>query len=374
MMSHLAAFALPIARLWCALLVLAVYTGFSEPARADVLIGVAAPSQGAKAQTGREIRRAADLAAAHINAEGGIEGQRVAVVSTDDGCSEAQAEAAARTLVAQQVALVLGHPCTGAAIAAARIYAQAGTPFIASATRHPDLTDARAGPSVFRLAGRDDKQGTTAGTYLAQHFKDQPIAVVYDGSRYAKALVKHALPEIKASGTEDVLTATVRGGQKDYAALIAKLKKTKTKALFFAGFPMEGALLLRQMRSAGLDTEFLSGDALATTAFADTAGTAANGAIALLPHDAQRVMTESAPLDVETNANGALLSAYAAVEAWRDAVQRAGSTEATAVSKALQSGRFATVLGPVSFDEKGDASVRSYDVVEWKDDAWRPKN
>lgn len=350
---------------------------FVQSAAADVLVGVAVPSQCARADTGCEIRRAADLAAAHINAAGGILGQRVAVVATDDGCSGTQAEAAARTLAAQEVALVIGHPCPGAAIAAAHVYAQAGIPFIASATRHPDLTDARAGPTVFRLAGRDDKQGATAGAYLAQTFKEQPIAVVYDGSRYAKALVKDALAVLKANGTSDVLTATVKGGQKDYAALVAKLKKAQTEALFFAGFPMEGALLLRQMRASGLNTDFLGADVLATASFADTAGPGAEGAVALLPHDGDSTRADDtalARLKSEGPTSGALLSAYAAIEAWHAAVRQAGSSDGAPVSESLQNGRFDTVLGPLSFDEKGDASVRSYDVVVWKDDAWRPKD
>jgi branched-chain amino acid transport system substrate-binding protein len=350
---------------------LGVFLALSVTAAADIRIGVATPSKGARTDAGRDIRRAAKLAAARINKSGGLLGEPVSVVPVDDGCSVVQSEAAARTLVAEEVAIVIGHPCTGAAVAAARIYAENDVLFIATATRHPDLTETRAGPGVFRLDGRDDRQGTRAGDYLVETFKDQPLAIVYDGSRYAQELVRDARAVLKANGVTDVISSSVRGGQKDYAKLVDKLAKAKTKAVFFAAFPMEGALLLRQMRDAGLDTAFLGGDALATSSFAETAGPAAEGAFVLLPHDAARKDAESAARVLDGSPSGTLLSTYAAIEAWQAAATQAGSTATADVSARLNTGRFETVLGSLAFDEKGDARIPSYDVVVWRNGTWR---
>jgi branched-chain amino acid transport system substrate-binding protein len=356
----------------CVLAVLlAANVRLAVPAAAEIRIGVATPSQGARSDAGRDIRRAARLAAENINESGGLLGERVSLVPVDDGCSVAQAEAAARSLVAEEVAIVIGHPCTGAAVAAARIYAANDVLFIASATRHPDLTDARAGPGVFRLDGRDDRQGTRVGHYLVERFKGEPLAIVYDGSRYAQTLVKDVRAVLKENGVTDIVSASVRGGQKDYAKLVDQLAKAKTKAVFFAAFPMEGALLLRQMRDAGLDTVFIGGDAMATSSFAETAGAAADGALALLPHDEARENADRAARVLDGALSGTLLSTYAAIEAWMAAATQAGSTDTADVSDQLSRGRFETVLGPLSFDEKGDARIPSYDIVVWRNGAWR---
>ncbi len=343
-------------------------------AMADVLVGVAGPAQGPSLTVGTAIARGLKEAAEHINADGGVLGEPIAIVEADDGCAAAQAEEAARDLVARGVKLVVGHPCASAAIAAARVYAAAGVVFIAPATRHPALTEARAGPLIFRLAGRDDRQGSFAGDYFARTFAQGPLAVVSDGSRFGEDLDRDALAALKQAGRSDVLTAAIKGGQKDYAGLVAKLGTARTRAVFFTGFPIEGGLLLTQMRAAGLDTVFLGSDALANAQLAETAGADAEGARALLAHDAALAVSEAMVrqrFGLERPA-APVVSAYAALEAWSAAAAQAHSLAGPAVAAALQQGAFDTVEGQLSFDEKGDARLPSYDVVEWKDGAWRP--
>jgi branched-chain amino acid transport system substrate-binding protein len=363
------------AHLLAALLAGAALAGVLAPAAlADVLIGVPGPVEGPHAATAGDITRAVKLAADEINAAGGIAGERLQIVEADDGCSAEHAEKAARALVARGVALVVGHPCANAAVAAARVYAEAGVVFIAPATRHPALTEPRAGATIFRLAGRDDRQGASAADYLTRTFPNKPLIVVADSSRVAQALVRDALATFKAAQHGEVSTVAIEGGQKDYAQLIAKLKESQAPAVFFAAFPIEGGLLLKQMRSAGLDTVFLGSDAIANAQLAEAAGSDANGARALLPHDAASAVPEATRRErfLLQAANGPFVSAYAAVEAWRAAAARAPTLAPVAVGAALQGGTFATVMGPIAFDEAGDARIPSYDLVTWKDGAWRP--
>jgi branched-chain amino acid transport system substrate-binding protein len=352
---------------------LALAAGGADPAAAEVLIGVAAPAQGPSLGTGRVIARGAAAAAAHIDANGGVLGERIAIAEADDECTAAGAETAARDLVARGVTLVVGHPCTAAAIAAAKIYAAAGVVFIAPAARHPAFTSPRAGPTVFRLAGRDDAQGRIAGDYLARTFPGQPLALVADGSRMADDLVRGARAALKDAGRDDVLTAQIEGGEKDYTKLIARLQTAGTAAVFFAGFPIEGGLFLKQMRAANLNAVFLGSDALANGQLAETAGTDTLGARALLPHDPASDVSQTTQRDRFGLQRPAapLAAAYAAVEAWAAAATKAQSLDAAAVAAGLQEGTFDTVLGPIAFDGNGDARVPSYDIVEWKDGAWR---
>lgn len=363
-----------MARSSAQLLAVLLLSALAPAAAADVLIGVAGPRQGPSGAVADDIARGAKLAAERINADGGVLGEPIQIIEADDGCEAAQAETAAKTLASRGVALVIGHPCASAAITAARIYAQAGIVFIAPATRHPALTNQRAGPTVFRLTGRDDRQGTSAGDYLARTFQGKPLALVADGSRTAQNLIREALAALKLAGHADVLTTGIEGGQKEYARLVARLGAAGVEALLFAGFPIEGGLLLTQMREAGLKTVFLGSDMLANAQLAETAGSQAEGARALLPHNAAAGLSESTLRErfgVE-KPTGSLVSAYAAVEAWRAAVVKAATTAAPAVAEVLQQGTLETVLGPVSFDEKGDARIPSYDIVEWKNGVWRP--
>lgn len=361
-----------MARLRAALLAMLIAGALAPAAGAKVLIGVAAPSEGAYAGVGTDIRRAAELAVERINAEGGIGGEPVEIIEHDDNCAAKEAEEAARALIAQGVGLVVGHPCAAAAIAAAKVYAQAGVVFLAPATRNPALTEPRAGPTVFRLAGRNDRQGTEAGAWIARNFADKPLAIVHDGSLFARALAEKAAAALKAAGASGILMAAVVGGQKDYAALIDKLRTARIRAVYFTGYAIEGGELLRQMRTAGLDAAFLGSDALTSDPFAETARDKADGANALLAHDAsQGVAAKLKEKSAAQPITGAFASAYAAIEAWSAAVRQANSTDGRAAGEALAHGSFDTVLGRVRFDDKGDADLPSYDVVTRRDGAWR---
>lgn len=355
-------------------LVCLIAAGIAQPALADVLVGVAVPARGADAGVGADIARAVRLAAERFNADGGATGERIAIVEADDGCTTKQAEDAARALVDRHVAVVIGHPCGSAAVAAARIYAHAGIPFIA-ATRHPALTEGRAGATVFRLAGRDGHQGTIAGAFLARQFAGKPIAIVYGGSLYSRTLAAEAAAALKAAGRADVLSATIRSAQKEYGPLIAKMAAAKTEAVYFAGYPIEAGLLLRQMRAAGFKATFLGSDAIASGEFAQTAREEAAGAGTLLPFDPTRSLAPETLRSVfpVQEPTGAFVLAYAAMEAWRSAAQQAQSAAGDAVAKVLQGSGFNTVLGRLTFDDKGNAEVPAYDIAWWTDGAWRAR-
>ncbi len=347
----------------------------AHPAVADIVVGVAVPARGDFAGEGADIVRAAKLAAGRFNADGGVAGNRIAVVEADDGCAAKPAEDAARSLIERRVALVIGHPCASAAIAAARIYAQAGIPFIAPGLRHPALTEPRAGPTVFRLSGRDGHQAAFAAAYLARAFAGKPLAIVYGGSLYSKSLAAEAAAALRAAGSTNVLSAAIAGAQKEYGPLIAKMAAAKTEAVYFAGYPIEAGLLLRQMRSAGLTAAFIGSDAIASEQFAQIAREETAGAGTLLPYDPARSLAPETLRQTFPGAEptGAFILAYAAMEAWRQAASDAGSTAGEAVAKALQTRGFNTVLGRLTFDDKGNAELPSYDIVWWSDGDWRAR-
>jgi branched-chain amino acid transport system substrate-binding protein len=166
-----------------ALVLLAATLG--SPARADILIGVAGPMTGTLAWYGEQFERGAQLAVADLNAEDGVLGQQVRLITVDDFCDPEQAVAAARKLVSDGVIFVVGHYCSGASIAASEVYATAGVLMISPSSSNPKLTElGRA--NVFRVIHRDDAAGTLAGNYLADHWPDKKIAILHDESVFGK--------------------------------------------------------------------------------------------------------------------------------------------------------------------------------------------
>ena len=330
-----------------------------SPAAAETLIAIAGPKTGPHAERTHQIEAGARRAAERLNAYAGTD---FVIETLDDGCDDAKAAGVARALVAKRVALVLGHPCTNAAIAAAEIYGKSDTVFIATATRHPGLTAKRAGPSIFRLGGREGKQGEAAAQYLLQAFKGHTVAVVHDSTLYARTIAEQALETLK-SAKADTISATIVGGDKEYTRLIAKIKGAR--AVFYAGFPLEAGFIIEALRNAGSDTKFIGSDTVATSEFTQSFGASAKGVMALLPHVPKSIeITGPAP-------SGDATLAYAAVETTASAMKHATtSVPNKKLLEALASGWHQTVAGLIGFNEAGDANVPAYDVVEWDGAAW----
>src|SRR5215470_12747941 len=150
-----------------AVLIAVLLTGAADVtvARADIMIGVALPLSGPNGLMSTPTLRTIAMAVADLNDKGGVLGQRIRTLVVDDYCDPEQAVAAARKLVDAGVVFVIGHMCSGAAIAASKVYAAARLLMFTPDATNPILTE-QGLRSVFRVTGRDNEQAQMAADYL----------------------------------------------------------------------------------------------------------------------------------------------------------------------------------------------------------------
>ncbi|HEX5796145.1 MAG TPA: branched-chain amino acid ABC transporter substrate-binding protein [Geminicoccaceae bacterium] len=345
---------------------LAAAFGTASLVRAEMVIGVPVPMTGGMAWIGEQGERGAALAIAELNAAGGVLGEPVRALVVDDFCEGDQAVAAAKKLVAEEVALVAGHLCSGAALPASKVYQEAGILMISPTATNPALTE-QGLANVFRMSGRDTLQGTMAAEYLAEHWRGRDVAIVHDGQAYGKGVAEAARERLHERGVSEVMFDAIEPGQVDYSGLIDKLQAEGIDALYFGGYTAEAGLIIRQARGRGYDLQMIGSDALITEYFWHLAGPAAVGVMFVSMAD-PRVNREAAAIVEQFRADGyepegTTLYSYAAVEVWAQAVEKAGTVEPEAVAAALRGHEFDTVLGRIGFDDKGD--VYGYEPFVW---------
>ncbi|MEX0959393.1 MAG: branched-chain amino acid ABC transporter substrate-binding protein [Burkholderiales bacterium] len=356
-------------RRWC----LALIAGFaaSVAAHAEVSIAVVGPMTGQYAAFGAQYRAGAEMAVADINAGGGLLGQQVKLEIGDDACDPKQAVAVANQLSRREVKFVAGHFCSGSSIPASHVYAEERIIMISPASTNPKFTDERPGPGVMRVCGRDDQQGSFAGKFLATRYKDKNIAVVHDKTAYGKGLADDTRKFMRAAGKREKMYEAVSAGEKDYSALVSKLKASSIDVLYYGGYHTEAGLIVRQMRDQGMKTQLMSGDALVTKEFWQITGAAGDGTLMTFSPDPTRLPANAAIVkrfkDKGIEPEGYVLYTYAAFQVYAQAVQAAGSTDTRKVIDAINKGTFKTVLGDLSFDKKGDPELEGYVVYVWKD-------
>lgn len=340
-------------------------------ARADIAIGVVGPMSGNFAIFGAQMMVGAEQAIADINAAGGVLGEQLVLEVADDKCDRAQAEPIANQMIGREVALVVGHLCSGASIVAAPTYLDAGIVQISPGARAAEYTDDRPGPGTFRLSGRDDQQGRVAGGFLAERFADSRIAIVHDDSFYGAGLAEATLKAMNDGGKDETFYEAFPASERDFVPLFARLAADAIDVLFYAGYHTEAALIVRRLREEGMQITLVSGDTLMTEEFIDIAGEAGEGSLLTYPPDPARSAAAKTVVEKlarrQIVAEGYVLYAYAAVEAWAAAVNAAGAIDFADVAAALAEERFNTVLGTVEFDAKGDVNLPAYVVYQWRD-------
>jgi branched-chain amino acid transport system substrate-binding protein len=336
----------------------------ASTALADITIAVAGPITGQYAAFGEQLKRGAEMAVADINAAGGVNGEQLKLEIGDDACDPKQAVAVANQMVSKGIVFMAGHFCSGSSIPASDIYAEEGIIQISGASTNPEFTE-KGLWNTHRVCGRDDAQGIVAGKFLAKNFKGKKIAIIDDKSPYGKGLADETRKALNAAGEKETLNESYTAGEKDYTALVSKMKDAGIEAVYVGGYHTEGGLILRQMREQGMSAQMVSGDAFNTEEFWTITGSAGEGMIFTFAPEprnnpaAKEVVErfKAAGYDPE----GYTLYEYAAIQAWAAGAAATGGSDGKKIAEWLRAGNpFKTVLGELALNEKGDVKDAKY--------------
>ncbi len=345
-------------------------SAFALPAHAQVKLAVAGPITGPSATFGAMLKNGVEQAVEDINASGGILGQRLQLSLGDDVSRPEQGVSVANKFVGDGVKFVIGHFNSGVSIPASEVYAESGILQITPASTNPRFTE-RGLWNVFRTCGRDDQQGAVAAKFIAEKFKDKRIVILHDKTPYGKGLADETQKAMNAAGVKEVLYEGINPGERDYTAVVTKMKQQRAEVLFWGGLHGEAGVLLRQMREQGLNAQMIGGDGIATAELAAIAGDAVEGTLMTFGPDptkrdnAKPVLARFAAKNI--NPETYTLYSYAAVQVIKQAAEKANSLDPKKVAEIMHSGMaFDTVIGKFSLNKKGDRTDADYVMYVWK--------
>jgi len=357
-------------RLFCSALAVAASLVVADGAAAQIKLGVAGPITGGSAAFGAQLKNGVEQAVADINAAGGILGQKIVISVGDDRADPKEGVSVANKFVGDGIKFVIGHFNSGVTMPASEVYQENGILMITPSATNPRVTERKMW-NVFRTCGRDDQQGAVAGDYIAKSFKGKRVAIVHDKTTYGQGLADETRKAMKAKGVNDIFYEGVNKDDKDFTALVSKLKAAKPDLIYWGGLHDAGGLILRQMRDGGLKAPMMGGDGITSDEFAVIAGPGAEGTLMTFGPDARKRAVAKAVVEKFRAKNfdpeAYTLYSYAAVEVLKQAAEAAKSLDAKKVAAVISSGRtFKTVLGDLSYDKKGDITRLDYVMYTWK--------
>jgi branched-chain amino acid transport system substrate-binding protein len=339
-------------------------------AQAQIKMGVAGPITGPNASFGAQLKQGTEMAINDINAAGGIMGQKITLSIGDDVSDPKQGVSVANKFVADGVKLVVGHFNSGVTMPASEVYQENGILMITPSATNPQITERKMW-NVFRTCGRDDQQGAVAGAYILKHFKGKKVAIVHDKTTYGQGLADETKKAMNKGGMKEVLYEGINVGEKDYSALVSKIKASGADLVYWGGLHTEGGLIVRQMRDQGVKAVLMGGDGITTDEFATIGGPGVEGTLMTFPPDprnrpeAKDIVAKFRAAKFEPEAY--TLYSYAAVQVIAQAANAAKSLDPKKIAEKMHSGmKFKTVIGELSYDKKGDITRLDYTMYVWK--------
>ena len=337
----------------------------AAPAQADIIIGVAGPLTGQYQTMGQQMLSGVKAAIDNQNAKGGLGGEQLTLVSTDDACDNTKADEAAQKLITAHVDVVIGHFCSNAALVGAKLYEKSGISMIAPTAVLPALTETGLS-NVVRLTTRYDVQGAFAAARILAKRPNAKLALVDDGTPQMKEIMASFAA---AYGKAAAITTGIAPDQKDFAELVQKMKLAGIDTLYIATAATDAGRLTAQAQAAGLQLKRYGPDSLLADQFWEAAGPAGESTLVSFPEDpliSKPAKALAADMKVLGEVlDGPALPAYAAVQLYV-AAAASGPHAGLGIASTLQSGAsFDTILGPLSFNAKGDGQALRFAWFSW---------
>ena len=350
-----------------ALLAGCIALAFSTMAQADIKVAVVGAMSGPVAQYGDQEFTGAEQAVADINAKGGIKGEKLQIVKYDDACDPKQAVAVANKVVNDGIKYVIGHLCSSSTQPASDIYEDEGILMITPAATAPELT-ARGYKLILRTTGLDSDQGPTAAKYIVEKVKPQRIAIVHDKQQYGEGLARAVQDNLKKANANVVFFDGITAGEKDFSTLVARLKKENIDFVYYGGYHPEMGQILRQARAAGLKTPVMGPERGPTVFLSNFAGESSVRAVGATTQNHDQVPANKPVVDAikakKQDPSGAFVwTTYAALQSLQAGLNQ--SADPAEIATWLKANSVETVMGPLSWDEKGDLKGFEFGVFDW---------
>ena len=357
------------------LLSVLVLTGFVGCAKekaaeepATIHIALTAPITGDYAEYGKNFQRSVEMGIEFINAAGGVLGKQLVLSVADskgdpkESATIAQKWTSDPTIVAQ-----IGDFTSTCCMASQPIYDQAQMVQLSPTASHTDY--AKGSIWSFGIVGTQAAEGPFMADFAYNKLGLRKIAVININNDWGVDTQKYFTQAFKALGGEVVATESYFDGEKDFTAVLTKLRAANPDSLFMAAMYNDGALISNQRAKLGWDVTVVGPSSLYSPQLLALGGDSVNGIytnVSFFTEDpapaVQSYVTEfEKRYSVKPNFHAAL--AFDAINLLADAITRAGSTDRTAIRDALAATKdFQALTGSITFTPVGDA-VKQYTRV-----------
>ncbi|MEM7171629.1 MAG: ABC transporter substrate-binding protein [Pseudomonadota bacterium] len=340
----------------------------------NIKIGFNAPLTGFAAADGNSALVGAELAVEQINADGGINGSPLELVVYDDQASPKEAAPLAVRMTAQdEVIAGISGSYSGSTRAAATIFQENATPYIAAYAVHPDIT--RAGDYVFRTSFMGEVQGRAGAKLIGDDMGLKRVSIITLNNDFGKSLAQGFKEQAANFGIEILNEYEYSIKDREFGPIVSAVKADNPDAIYASGYFFTAGPLVRQLRAAGVDVPVIGQEGYDSQKFIEIAGPDAEGVVITtsLDRDSDSPQTRDFISGFGKKAGypadmvGA--STHTAVLVLAEALRKAGSGDRDALRAAIADTKISAATGDISFNQLGEVE-KDVQVQVVRDGNW----
>ena len=344
-----------------ATLILITVGAFHASADQEVVkIGLSAPLTGDWAEYGNDFKRSVTMVMDRINRMGGIHGKRVELVILDSRGDPKESVLIAEKLVADpDVIAEIGDFSSSSCMAAAPIYEKAGMTQLSPTSSHMDFT--KKGRNMFRVVATQGYEGPYNAKWAVNDLGKKKLATIYINNDWGVDANKYFTQEARKLGAELVAAEAFVPGEKDFTAILTKVKRLKPDLIYLPTFYADAAAILNQAKRMRFKPVVMANSSLFSQKTIELGGAAVEGVIipanyfSADPRPAAKEFTREYQAHYGAVPNQFAALAYDAANLMVAALHRAGLDDRSKVKDALESLRgFQGATGSISYANSHD--------------------
>jgi len=306
----------------------------------EIVFGVICSITGNFPLAGENTKKGVDMAVKEINEAGGVLGQKFVVTYQDDAANQTGAVNALNKLISENVVGVVGPNMSSNVIAMSDTVKTAGIPCLIGGTS-PKIAELK-NPNIFRIRPSDNITAAAAAKFMHETLGMKQLGIIYNTDDFGSG-ARDVMTEHFKDKTDVKLTMEgVNTGDTDLSGQITKMKSAGIEALIYWGHDAEVAILARQVNELGLDVPVLTSRSLPQVVSAIDGSYIDGWYVALDecmndPSDVIQNFVKAYQAEYDGQTPELYAGAfYGATKLLADAIERAGTTDHEAVSKALR--------------------------------------
>jgi branched-chain amino acid transport system substrate-binding protein len=239
-----------------------------------IYLGVSGPLTGNNARYGAQWKKGFDLALEEINGAGGINGHKLEYIFEDSQSDPKQSVVVAQKFIADdRIVVELGDFSSTASMAASQIYQRAGLVQFGFTNSHPDFTKA-GGDYTWSNSVTQAQAAPALADFAIQTLGVKKLAIFYLNTDWGKSSYGLFAAHAKEIGAEIVSEQAYLPDEKDFRSAITAVRDAKPDGIILYSYQADGALIVQQLRDAGLKQPIVGGGSLQSPDFLKLGGAA----------------------------------------------------------------------------------------------------